>query len=613
MSQLAPRLTNYAAYVDPDTGRPRIGHLDLATRAVQPLSFISGTPVGDLYQVIATSAESIVAAGRPLASATILPPISGRDVLAVGKNYMEHAREFNSSGFDSSDKVDRPSHPVIFTKRATSIVADGAEIEPHGNFTTTLDYEGELGVIVGRAGLHIALEDAWDYVWGYTIINDVTARERQRDHKQFFLGKSADTFCPMGPIAVPKEDLAATLRVQTHVNGELRQNATTDDLIFSIPELISTLSSGMTLQPGDVLATGTPAGVGLGLKPPVYLQPGDEISVSIDGLGTLRNKVAQPQINGAKTTSRVPPADAFPLTNANRSLGGTIGLTRINGKPLHYQHRGSIGTGVADGDQKPIIIFVHGLGGTLDVWTPIIDTLGLDESSPSRIGQTSASLHLFDLEGHGLSPTHPLRPVTIASLAADIAGVFSEAGVSPTRPAVIVAHSLGCLAAVRFALDHPDHQASIKKLVLLGPPSSPLPAFSAAGLRTRAALVRRQGMGSIVDAAVSATISTHTHTKNPLAVAAVRLSLLTQDPEAYAKVCQALAASEADALPLEDLQVPTLVVTGQEDEVSPPDVAKQYAERLPHGRHVVLPQTGHWSMYENIEGVAQAVKAFVLY
>ena len=193
-------LTNFITFTDPETGHDRIGHLDIDKNTIQPLSFLSGTPVKNLYQVIeAGDPEQLTSAGSPihLSLAQIQPPLTGRDVLAVGKNYMEHAREFNSSGYDSSDKVDRPSHPVIFTKRATSIVAHGEEILLHEAFTSTADYEGEVGVIVGKPGFRIAEEKAWEYVWGYTIINDVTARERQRDHKQFFLGKSADTYCPM--------------------------------------------------------------------------------------------------------------------------------------------------------------------------------------------------------------------------------------------------------------------------------------------------------------------------------------------------------------------------------------------------------------------------------
>lgn len=194
------KLTNYVAFVHPENGAEQIGHLDQEKSTIQPLSFGSGTPVGNLYQVIeAGSRGKITAAGPPLptGSVKILPVISGRDVLAVGKNYMEHAREFNSSGFDSSDKVDRPSHPVIFTKRATSIIADGEEILPHESFTSTVDYEGEIGVIISKPAFRVTAQDAWDYVWGYTIINDVTARERQRDHKQFYIGKSPDSFCPM--------------------------------------------------------------------------------------------------------------------------------------------------------------------------------------------------------------------------------------------------------------------------------------------------------------------------------------------------------------------------------------------------------------------------------
>jgi 2-keto-4-pentenoate hydratase/2-oxohepta-3-ene-1,7-dioic acid hydratase in catechol pathway len=195
-------LQNYVAYqID---GKSYIGHLDLASNQIQPLAFASGTPLINLYEVIEVGEEGIIKAGEPIpqSSVKLLPPISGRDVLAVGKNYSEHAKEFNSSGFDSSDKTDIPSHPVIFTKRATSIIAHGEEIYPHPKFTSTVDYEGEIGVIIGKPGFRISEADAMDYVWGYTIINDMTARERQRDHKQFYIGKSPDTFCPMVSLMV---------------------------------------------------------------------------------------------------------------------------------------------------------------------------------------------------------------------------------------------------------------------------------------------------------------------------------------------------------------------------------------------------------------------------
>jgi 2-keto-4-pentenoate hydratase/2-oxohepta-3-ene-1,7-dioic acid hydratase in catechol pathway len=192
-------LTNYISYVDPLSKKARIGHYDAATNSIQPLSFNSGTFITDLYQVIEVGESGIKASedALPADSTKILAPITGRDILCVGKNYAEHAVEFNSSGFDSSDKVDQPTHPVIFTKRFSSIIAHGDEIYPHPEFSATVDYEGEIGVIIGKAGFRISEADAMDHVWGYTIVNDVTAREKQRDHKQFYLGKSPDTFCPM--------------------------------------------------------------------------------------------------------------------------------------------------------------------------------------------------------------------------------------------------------------------------------------------------------------------------------------------------------------------------------------------------------------------------------
>lgn len=146
--------TNHVAFEDAQTGRSRVGHYDLVQKTIQPLAFLSGTPVDNLYQVIEAGEHNVVAAGEllPASSTKILPPFTGRDVLCVGKNYAEHAKEFNSSGFDSSDKVDTPSHPVIFTKRFTSIIADGEDIFPHPEFTKTIDYEGEIGVVIGKPG-----------------------------------------------------------------------------------------------------------------------------------------------------------------------------------------------------------------------------------------------------------------------------------------------------------------------------------------------------------------------------------------------------------------------------------------------------------------------------
>lgn len=164
-------LTNFVTYLQSPSSLPRVGNLDFSTRDITPLSFPSGTPVSSLYQVInAGKGTNFIPSARhggeiPLSSVILLPPLSKRDVLAVGKNYSEHAKEFNSSGYDSSDKVDIPTHPVIFTKRASSIIASGDNIYPHQEWTQTLDYEGEIGIILGKEGFRIREEDAWDHVW----------------------------------------------------------------------------------------------------------------------------------------------------------------------------------------------------------------------------------------------------------------------------------------------------------------------------------------------------------------------------------------------------------------------------------------------------------------
>ncbi|KAL6876940.1 hypothetical protein J3F83DRAFT_430321 [Trichoderma novae-zelandiae] len=583
-------LANYAAFTRPKSGISQVGHLDATAGTIQPLRLLSGYPLGDVYQVIEAGQSQIVASGSalPLASVKILAPLVGRDVLAVGKNYMEHAKEFNASGFDSSDKVDKPSHPVIFTKRATSIIADGEGIYLHPEFSKTVDYEGEIGVIVGKAGFRIPKEKALDHVWGYTIINDVTARERQRDHKQFYIGKSADTFCPMGPVAVPKEGLPAVLRVQTHVNGELRQDATTDELIFDIPTLISTLSEGQTLLPGDVIASGTPAGVGIGRSPPLFLKEGDEISITIPGIGTLHNKMTTVNASSERLASQ----SAFGLANATRSLGGTTGLTNINGKPLHYKRLGS-------GDDN--IVFVHGLGGTAEFFSPVISQMGLEGVM---------TVHVFDFEGHGLSPTHPLSVLSVDSLAADLAGVFSLAGITKSNPAVLIANSFGCLIALKFMLDNPG---MVRKLVLISPPPLPLPEVHRKVWQQRSELVRTSGMEAAVDDMILDTTSEYTRKKNPLAVAAIRLSLLGQEPEAFAKACDAFTRDAEGPFPLEELDledVETLLVSGELDVLSTRDVIQGYAEKMMAGWDW-MDSVAQWAAFENAIKVSERLSFFL--
>ena len=246
----------------------------------------------------ARAAAAVAAQTAPLKQVKICAPIPRpvRNVLCVGKNYTEHVREFQRSGFDTLNQpgADMPAHPIIFTKAPSSVIASGEPIPAHLDPTASTDYEGELGVIIGTGGRGISRAEALRHVYGYTIINDVTARYLQRDHHQWFLGKSIDGFCPMGPcIATADEfDDIRTATLTTEVNGEVRQQAEIAQLVFDIPVLIETIARGITLESGDIIATGTPAGVGIGFTPPKFLQRGDSVTVRIDNIGELQNPVA---------------------------------------------------------------------------------------------------------------------------------------------------------------------------------------------------------------------------------------------------------------------------------------------------------------------------------
>jgi 2-keto-4-pentenoate hydratase/2-oxohepta-3-ene-1,7-dioic acid hydratase in catechol pathway len=221
-------------------------------------------------------------------------PVPLRDIWCVGKNYYDHASEFHASGFDSSSKTEVPSAPVIFTKATTSVCGPGANVLASIDPTASVDYEGELAVVIGKKAFRVSKDDAMDYVFGYMNLNDVTSRELQKRHGQWIIGKSLDTFCPTGPWLVTADEVGdvSALDLVTEVNGEVRQRARVADLIFDIPTLIETMSRTMTLLPGDVIATGTPSGVGIGYKPPKYLAAGDTMRVRISRLGILENRVA---------------------------------------------------------------------------------------------------------------------------------------------------------------------------------------------------------------------------------------------------------------------------------------------------------------------------------
>jgi 2-keto-4-pentenoate hydratase/2-oxohepta-3-ene-1,7-dioic acid hydratase in catechol pathway len=226
----------------------------------------------------------------------LLAPIPNpiRNIFCVGRNYHEHAQEFHDSGFDATAGTDAiPEHPIIFTKATTSVSGPHDSIPAFLDPTNSTDYEGELAVIIGKEGRGISKEKAFDYVYGYTVSNDVTARTLQHKHKQWFLGKSLDGYCPMGPMLVTADETGHpdTFTLETKVNGEVRQLASVGDLIFDIPTLIECISALITLKPGDIIATGTPVGVGIGYEPSVFLKKGDVVEVKIEPIGTIKNIV----------------------------------------------------------------------------------------------------------------------------------------------------------------------------------------------------------------------------------------------------------------------------------------------------------------------------------
>lgn len=217
---------------------------------------------------------------------TLLAPIPRppKNVMCLGLNYADHAAETGAS---------LPEHLVVFTKAPTAVNAPYGDFPYDSAVSEKIDWEVELGVVIGRPGRQIAVEEAMEHVFGYTVIDDISARDIQRNHKQFFLGKSLDGSCPMGPWIVTADEIddPHDLVLRTRVNGELKQEGSTADQILSIAQAIAILSRGMTLEAGDVIATGTPSGVGFARTPPEFLRPGDVVECEIEGIGTIRNRI----------------------------------------------------------------------------------------------------------------------------------------------------------------------------------------------------------------------------------------------------------------------------------------------------------------------------------
>lgn len=229
----------------------------------------------------------------PMEEVTLLAPIPRpmQDVVCLGLNYTEHAEEafgYSSQAF-SADRA----CPIFFSKRVTWCQGTGAPIPAHADLTGRLDFENELAVILGRDARDVDEADVEEYIFGYTIVNDVSARDLQTRHKQWYFGKSLDGFTPMGPCILTADEVAypPRLGISTKINGELRQNSNTGMLIHGISEIVSTLSRGMTLRAGTIIATGTPKGVAMGMEHPVFLKPGDVVACHIEGIGTLENTV----------------------------------------------------------------------------------------------------------------------------------------------------------------------------------------------------------------------------------------------------------------------------------------------------------------------------------
>jgi 2-keto-4-pentenoate hydratase/2-oxohepta-3-ene-1,7-dioic acid hydratase in catechol pathway len=270
-------------------GRPRVGRV-----VGDEIELYACDGTRGALELVDRSVPPAVEARIALDRTALLAPIPvpRRNLWCVGRNYHAHAKELQDSVFKGN-----PSEgwPIVFTKVPETVVGPNDTVRlPGAAITSQIDYEAELAIVIGRAGRNIARADALSYVWGWTIVNDVTARDVQMRHSQWDLGKSFDTFCPMGPWVVTADELDATdTRVRCWVNGALRQDARTTDLIYDIPTLIETCSRGITLLPGDVIATGTPAGVGMGMSPPRWLAHGDVVRIEIDGIGTLENRFVE--------------------------------------------------------------------------------------------------------------------------------------------------------------------------------------------------------------------------------------------------------------------------------------------------------------------------------
>ena len=280
-----------------ENGAEKVGALTKDGAAIVPLpapdmnTLIETMPLSALSSAVTAAEDSGVSVA--LADVELLSPIPRprQDVLCLGMNYKAHAAE--AAQYDAGAFTKEKPVAVYFSKRVSEALAPGGAIQSHRELVERLDYEVELAVILGKSAKHVKAAEAGDYIFGYTILNDVSARDVQTGHKQWYFGKSLDGFTPMGPCIVTADEIAfpPALAISSSVNGELRQSSNTSLFLNSIQEVLEELTAAMTLLPGTIIATGTPAGVGMGFDPPKFLKPGDVVTCAIEGIGTLTNPV----------------------------------------------------------------------------------------------------------------------------------------------------------------------------------------------------------------------------------------------------------------------------------------------------------------------------------
>jgi 2-keto-4-pentenoate hydratase/2-oxohepta-3-ene-1,7-dioic acid hydratase in catechol pathway len=243
----------------------------------------------ELYSTMKEIIRSNPDKGINLDQVTLLSPIPHpkRNIICLGKNYADHAKEIQN--ITTKDEI--PKYPIYFSKLSSSVTGPDSKILTHPSATRKIDYEVELAVVIGKKGIYIDKEKAEEYIFGYTIGNDITARDVQNNRSQWMMGKSLDTFCPLGPWIVHKSELPLPLNLdlRCRINNTIKQSSNTGNMIFDIPSIIADLSKGITLEPGDIILTGTPGGVGFAQNPPLFLKSGDVVECYIDRIGTLRN------------------------------------------------------------------------------------------------------------------------------------------------------------------------------------------------------------------------------------------------------------------------------------------------------------------------------------